>query len=332
MLARQKIVLVTDAWQPQVNGVVTTYQNITAHLDCDVVLIEPSAFPNRPAPLYPSISLAWCGQRRMQQILDHHCDYRTRLHIATEGPLGLQARRAARSRGWAYTTAYHTKFPEFIQAMTGVPVCGTRWYFDWFHAHSHAVMMSSGSSQQEHPSWPGVVLPKGVDAVFEFKQHSVQDPPRLLYVGRVSREKNLDAFCSLDMPSEKTVVGDGPYRSELQQRFPQVRFVGYQFGEQLADYYQQADVMVFPSRVDTYGIVLLESMACGTPCAAYPVTGPIDQIQEGINGSTDHDLAVAVQRCLTLDRSTVKASVSHKSWQAAAEYFWQHTVPVVPQR
>lgn len=328
MLARQKIIIVTDAWHPQVNGVVTTYHNIINHLPHDVVLIEPSQFQSRPAPFYPSISLAWCSRDRMRRLLLKHRHSDTRLHIATEGPLGLQARRVARDLNWRYTTAYHTKFPEFIEAMAHVPTALTRWYFDWFHKHSHAVMMSSESNRSEHPHWAGVVLNKGIDPVFAFSDHAVHDPPRLLYVGRVSREKNLDAFCDLEINSEKTVVGDGPYLRELQNRYPCVRFVGYKFGAELASYYQHADVLVFPSRVDTFGIVMLESMACGTPCAAYPVTGPRDQIQEGINGSTHSDLAVAVHRCLTLDRRQVQQSVAHKSWQNAAACFVRHTVNI----
>ena len=332
VLARQKIIIVTDAWHPQVNGVVTTYHNIINHLPHDVVLIEPSQFPSRPAPYYPSISLAWCSLNRMQRLLLEHRDSNTRLHIATEGPLGFQARRVAHDLHWRYTTAYHTKFPEFIEAMTHVPAALTRWYFDWFHQHSHAVMMSSESNRREHAHWAGVVLNKGIDPVFEFSDHAVHDPPRLLYVGRVSREKNLDAFCDLDISSEKTVVGDGPYLHELRNRYPCVRFVGYKFGAELASYYQQADVMVFPSRLDTFGIVMLESMACGTPCAAYPVTGPRDQIQPLVNGSIHEDLATAVRECLLLPRSLVQASVAHKSWQRAAQQFLQHTVPIASSR
>ncbi len=327
-MAGKKIVIVTDAWYPQVNGVVTTYHNLAQCLQPDVTVIEPSMFPNRPAPLYPTISLAWCSARRMRELLTSLCDPYTRLHIATEGPLGFQARRVARDLGWRYTTAYHTKFPEFIKVMIGVPTALTSWYFDWFHQHSDAVMMSSESNRSEHPTWKGVVLNKGIDPVFEFSDHAVNDPPRVLYVGRVSREKNLDAFCELDLDCEKIVVGDGPYLVELRHRYPAVKFVGYKFGQELAAYYQQADVMAFPSRVDTFGIVLLESMACGTPCAAYPVTGPRDQIQPHVNGSTHEDLATAVRDCLALSRSAVRASVSNKSWHHSAQQFLQHTVAI----
>lgn len=330
-MVRTKIILVTDAWLPQVNGVVTTYSNIQQHLPTGVEMdvIEPSQFPNWPLPFYKGINMAWCTKRTMTNLLMQRASlyqlqgFQIRYHIATEGVLGWCARRALSQHKIPFTTAYHTKFPEFIKAMFGIPVECTRWYFDWFHESSQLVMCSSESNRRENPSWTSTVLRKGVDPIFTMKKTKGRNThPMLLYVGRVSQEKNIEDFCQLDIAdSQKIVVGDGPYLATLRKRYPDVEFVGYKFGKDLVRYYQAADVLVFPSRADTFGIVILEAMSCGTPCAAYPVTGARDQIRNGINGFIDEDLELAVELCLGLDPAVVRATVEGETWTRSAQQF-----------
>ena len=329
-MAQIKIILITDAWTPQVSGVVTTYKNIIANLPISysVDIIHPGLFYSFDIPFYKSIPWSRCSYDHMENLLHtrkldwNMRGYFVKFHIATEGPLGFQAKRALTTLGYDYTTAYHTKFPEFIQKIIGIPCWMTRWYFNWFHKNSKAVMCSSKSNAEENKHWNTVVLNKGYDSHFTFKDKEISEEPTLLYVGRVSKEKNIDAFCRLEIgASKKIIVGDGPYRKKLEKLYPTVKFVGYKFGNELAEFYQSADVCVFPSKVDTFGITILESMACGTPVAGYPVTGPIDQIINGINGWIDEDLEEAVIKCLNVDRETTAESVCDISWRNSAKQF-----------
>lgn len=336
-MARTKVILITDAWEPQVSGVVTTYKNIIANLPdwVSVDVIHPGLFSSFKFPFYKEIPVSLCSYRKMFKIIEerdvhwHKLGYDTKYHIATEGVLGLQARRVLEKLGIKYTTSYHTKFPEFFNEMFGVPVSWTKWYFDWFHKNAKYVMCSSASNAKENSKWNSVVLGKGFDSYFKFNDKYKDNKVVLLYTGRVSKEKNLDAFCELDVsgcvaPSVeviKVIVGDGPYKKKLQKKYPKIKFVGYQFGEALAQCYQSADVFVFPSKVDTFGIVILESMACGTPVAAYPVTGPIDQIQNGVNGYVDEDLSTAVCFALNVDRGDTHLSVQNINWKNSADQF-----------
>lgn len=328
-MAQTKIILITDAWEPQVSGVVTTYKNIIKNLPKthSVDVIHPGQFKRITAPFYKSIPLSLCSYSKMLNLLyDRRVHwnkegYFVKFHIATEGPLGFQARRAINKLGYSYTSAYHTKFPEFIREMFGIPTFFTKWYFDWFHKNSSVVMCSSHSNAKENEQWKTVVLGKGYDSHFTFKEKD-HSKTILLYVGRVSKEKNIDSFCRLEVGDAiKIVVGDGPYRNYLEKKYPSVKFVGYKFGSDLAKFYQEADVCVFPSKVDTFGITILESMACGTPVAGYPVTGPIDQIINGVNGYVDDDLENAVLNCILIDRSQVAESVSSISWRNSAQQF-----------
>jgi len=339
-MARTKIILITDAWEPQVNGVVTTYKNIIKNLPANVTIdvIHPGQFSSIKFPFYKEVPISLCSYSKMLDLIEtkdiywHNQGYDTKYHIATEGILGLQAKRVLEKLGIKYTTAYHTKFPEFFKEIYGIPVSWTKWYFDWFHKNAKYVMCSSKSSAKENPKWNSVVLSKGYDSHFQFNDRYNDNKVVLLYVGRVSKEKNIDLFCELDVSGcvfpltevVKIVVGDGPYKNKLQKKYPNVRFVGYKFGESLAQYYQSADVLVFPSRVDTYGIVILEAMACGTPVAAYPVTGPIDQIQNGVNGFTDEDLSTAICFALNVDRGTTYLSVKNINWKKSAENFTEY--------
>lgn len=325
-----KIIIITDAWEPQVNGVVTTYKNIIKNIDpqYQIEIIHPGLFSNFTLPFYKDIQIGFCSRTKMTKILlDKSLDnVNVKYHIATEGPLGLTARNVLNKAGIQYTSAYHTKFPEFIKAMYGIPVCFTKWYFDWFHKNSKYVMCSSISNAKENSFWSTVVLGKGYDTHFNFNERLNTKTKTLLYVGRVSKEKNIEDFCKLPDQNyrytyRKIVVGDGPDKKRLEKKYPHVCFVGYKFGEELAWYYKHADVFVFPSKADTYGIVILESMACGTPVAAYPVTGPMDQIIEGVNGSMSHHLHIAVQQCCLLDRKVVHKSVQNISWKKSAADF-----------
>ena len=339
-MARTKVILITDAWEPQVSGVVTTYKNIIANLPdwMTVDVIHPGLFDSFKVPFYKEIPFSLCSYAKMFKMIEerdvhlHKLGYDTKYHIATEGILGLQAKRVLEKLGIKYTTAYHTKFPEFFKEMFGIPVMFTRWYFNWFHKNAKYVMCSSASNAKENSKWNSVVLGKGFDSYFRFSEKYRDNKVVLLYAGRVSKEKNLDAFCELDVSGcvaptvevIKVVVGDGPYKKKLQKKYPNIKFVGYKFGAELAQWYQSADVFVFPSKVDTFGIVILESMACGTPVAAYPVTGPIDQIQNGINGFVDEDLSTAVCFALNIDRGTVHLSVRHTNWKKSADEFLKY--------
>ena len=326
-----KLIIITDAWDPQVNGVVTTYKNLIQHIPphIHVEIVHPGLFKNFAFPFYKGIQIALCNKKKMREILidKHPSEIQVRYHIATEGVLGLLARNVLRSAKTPYTSAYHTKFPEFFKAMFGVPVWLTKWYFDWFHKKSKYVMCSSKSSAEENPQWNSVVLGKGYDYEhFIFNDRYDNRNKVLLYVGRVSKEKNIEAFCRLPDSNDfynytKVVVGDGPDRKRLQKLYPKIHFVGYKFGRELAAFYQNADVFVFPSKADTFGIVILEAMACGTPVAAYPVTGPIDQIIEGTNGSMCEDLYIAVDICCRIDRGNVYFSVKHINWANSAQQF-----------
>jgi glycosyltransferase involved in cell wall biosynthesis len=324
-----KIVIITDAWDPQVNGVVTTYKNIIKNTSTVIEVIHPGLFKNFAFPFYKGIDIAKCSYNNMEDRLTTNMNlffYSTKFHIATEGPLGLQARRVLEKWKIPYTSAYHTKFPEFINKMYGIPVWMTKWYFNWFHKNSKLVMCSSKSNAKENSGWNSVVLGKGYDEHFKFADRKDSLRKTLLFVSRVSKEKNIEDFCKLPnsygrYEFDKIVVGDGPEKEKMQKKYPNIKFVGYKFGEELASYYQNADVFVFPSKSDTYGIVILESMACGTPVAAYPVTGPIDQIIDGKNGYVDHDLLTAVLNCLTIKRADTHSTVKNISWKNSAKQF-----------
>jgi len=321
----KKIVLITDAWKPQVNGVVTTYTQIMKNLPDDIFLdiIHPNMFRTFKIPGYKEIEIAICSYNRMRTILlDTVTFTETYYHIATEGPLGWLAKRVLDNNNIAYTTAYHTKFPEFLSELYGIPAKFTKVYFDWFHKKSKTVFVPSNSVKKENPQWNATVLDRGYDDVFHPTERVKNNIPVLLYVGRVSLEKNIDAFCDINIGEcKKIVVGDGPDRKRLESKYKDVEFVGYKFASDLASYYNMADVTVFPSVTDTFGVVILESMACGTPVAAYQVTGPVDQIVNGVNGYMSNDLEDSVMQCLNISRETTRSSVENKNWKLVANQF-----------
>jgi glycosyltransferase involved in cell wall biosynthesis len=320
--------IVSDAWSPQINGVVITLGNTIRELERQghkVATITPDGFHSIPCPTYPEIRLALLPGKRVAERIEAFAP--DALHIATEGPLGLAARRHCLRTRRAFSTAYHTQFPEYVHARTRLPVGISYRWMRWFHAPASALMVATPDIRRrlEARRFANLAMwSRGVDTeLFHTAERPSSDAPGpiFLYVGRVAVEKNIAAFLALDLPGIKWVVGDGPARAALERQFPAARFFGMKTGADLAWHYQQADVFVFPSRTDTFGLVMLEAMACGTPVAAYPVTGPIDVVQPGVSGVLDHDLQRAALAALRLPRDAVRAQALGTSWAAATAQF-----------
>lgn len=325
-----RVVLVTDAWAPQVNGVVRTLQAITALLKRwgnDVLVIAPGDYRSLPCPSYPEIRLALARGRSVGARIEEYAP--DAVHIATEGPLGLAARRHCAARGRAFTTAYHTQFPDYLAKRTGLPATWFWNYIEWFHRPSSGIMVATESVRRELRAHGLTRLrnwSRGVDlACFG---PGIEPPdlywtlprPIQLYVGRVAVEKNIEAFLRTSHPGSKVVVGDGPALSRLKKEFPQAHFLGRQSGSGLASCYAGADVFVFPSRTDTFGLVIIEALACGTPVAAYPVAGPAD-ILTPESGAMDEDLDMAIARALALDPEACIAHARSFTWEESAQQF-----------
>lgn len=322
-----RILIVTDAWSPQVNGVVTTVRNTVRELGLlhhDVGLITPDGFRTLPCPTYPEIRLAIApGPRVCRMIEEFEPDA---VHIETEAPLGMAARRHCIASGYPFTTAYHTQFPEFVHARCRLPLGVTYRAMRWFHDPAGAVMVPTAEMRRRLELRGFVNLAhwsRGVDTELFAPAERLELPgrPIFLYAGRVAVEKSIADFLRLDLPGTKWVVGDGPARAVLEARFPDAVFHGVKHGADLAYYYQQADAFVFPSRTDTFGLVLIEAMACGTPVAAYPASGPIDVIREPSVGILSEDLHGAALAALDLDRSAVHRYALRYSWAAATQQF-----------
>jgi glycosyltransferase involved in cell wall biosynthesis len=332
---RMKIMIVTDAWEPQVNGVVRTLKNTSRELTQAghrVELLTPLEFRTVPCPTYPEIRLSLFPGQRVRERIDAFAP--DALHIATEGPLGLAARSYAKRHNLPFTTAYHTRFPEYVQARFSIPVTWTYRFLRWFHGPSRAVMAPTPvvKTDLEKHGFDNVVLwSRGVDLeIFRPMESKVLNTARpiFLYVGRVAVEKNVEAFLKLDLPGSKWVAGEGPQLAELKSRYPEVNYLGVLSQAELAKVYAAADVFVFPSRTDTFGLVLLEALACGLPVAAYPVTGPIDVLSDGGAGAMHEDLREACLDALKIDRAHARAWAEHFSWQAASEQFAAHLKPL----
>jgi glycosyltransferase involved in cell wall biosynthesis len=332
-----RILIVSDAWRPQVNGVVRTLQTVAAELTAlghTVEVIGPDRFWTLPCPTYPDIRLSVFARPRLGRMIETFGP--DALHIATEGPLGQAARAWAVRRGCAFTTAFHTRFPEYVRARTGLP---ERWLYAWlcrFHDAGQGMMVATPSLRAELAErgfsrirpWS-----RGVDLdLFRPEPREDWNLPRPIfaYVGRVAIEKNIGAFLDLDLPGSKLVVGDGPQLRRLQRQYPAARFAGPRHGAALARAYAGIDVLVFPSLTDTFGLVILEALACGTPVAAYPVTGPKDVLAEatGNIGAVDEDLRAAALRALQADRAGCRAHAERFSWRACAEMFLANLVPL----
>ncbi len=322
-----RILIATDAWLPQVNGVVTTLRNTVRELESlghSVQLITPEGFRTLPCPTYPEIRLAVApGPRVVRMIEEFEPDA---VHIETEAPIGLAARRHCLDAGRPFTTAYHTQFPEFIHARCRLPLSVSYRWMRWFHKPAAAVLVATAAMRGRLEQWGFTNLAtwsRGVDtALFApAPRENLTRRPIFLYAGRVAVEKSIDDFLKLDLPGTKWVVGDGPARAGLAARFPDAVFHGVKHGKDLAYFYQQADVFVFPSRTDTFGLVLIEAMACGTPVAAYPVTGPIDVVRDSAVGILSEDLRTAALAALNLDRALVRRYAEQYSWGAATDQF-----------
>lgn len=322
-----RILIATDAWMPQVNGVVTTLVNTVRELDAlghCVQLVTPQEFRTLPCPTYPEIRLAVApGPRVVRMIEEFEPDA---VHIETEAPIGLAARRHCLDAGRPFTTAYHTQFPEFIHARCRLPLSLSYRWMQWFHRPAAAVFVATAAMQRrlEQRGFTNLARwSRGVDMQLfaPAPREHLPRRPIFLYAGRVAVEKSIEEFLELDLPGSKWVVGDGPARAGLQARFPDAVFHGMKHGRDLAYYYQQADVFVFPSRTDTFGLVLVEAMACGTPVAAYPVTGPIDVVHDPGVGVLAHDLRTAALAALNLDRTAVRRYAEQYSWAVATRQF-----------
>jgi glycosyltransferase involved in cell wall biosynthesis len=323
-----KIVIVTDAWTPQVNGVVRTLKQTRKCLEQlghEVHFITPELFKTIPCPSYPSIPLVLFPGRKVAQLLNEH--NANAVHIATEGPLGMAARRWCLRNKFQFTTSYHTQFPEYVRLRAPIPLSWTYAWLRRFHGKAVRTLVPTESQRQRllDRGFDNVeVWGRGVDTeIFTpDKPQQLNLPgPILLNMGRVAVEKNIEAFLDLDVPGSKVVVGDGPDLAQLQRAYPDVLFTGARFGRELASYVAAADVFVFPSRTDTFGLVLLEAMACGVPIAAYPVTGPADVVLDGITGSLSENLAEAVKNALKIDSRACLEYARQNSWLASSEVF-----------
>jgi len=320
------ILIITDNLPEQINGVVTTYKNIEAHAtmgNYNVVVLHPGWFSYIDCPGYNEVKIAY--PRNMgKKIAEINPDY---IHVATEGPLGLWARAYLSLAGIRHNTAYHTKFPEGLKKLFGIPESITWRFVRWFHKHSGKVLTTTDSMVEELKAhgFDGEVIPwtRGVDRDIFHPAHRVQTTSRyLLCVSRVSKEKNLEAFFEMDFPGYlKIMVGDGPMLETYRKRYPDVHFTGFKTGVDLARYYANAEVFVFPSEWETFGIVMIEAMACGTPVAAFPVQGPEDVVDEGVTGCLNTDLKQAVRDALMLDRRLVWNGSARWSWERAWAIF-----------
>ncbi len=335
----ERVLIITDAWSPQVNGVVRSLAMTAQHLRArghQVEVIGPDRFVTMPCPSYPEIRLSLLPARRLARMIEAFMP--CCLHIATEGPLGAAARRWARRHGHRFTTAFHTRFPDYLHARTGIPRRLTYAWLRRFHGPSSCVMVATPSLRAEltKRGFANIAAwSRGVDLA-AFNPDDREDwegewglrRPVFLHVGRVAVEKNIRAFLDLDLPGSKVVVGGGPQLAALRRDYPGVIFTGPRHGASLARAYAGADAFVFPSRTDTFGLVLLEALACGTPVAAYPVTGPLDVVTDPAVGALDEDLRAAAMAALQGDRGACRRHAERFSWAAASDAFLQNLVPL----
>jgi glycosyltransferase involved in cell wall biosynthesis len=326
--------IVTDAWFPQTNGVVSTLAQTAAWLGRfghEVRTLNPRDFRSIPCPTYPEIRLSLFPYDTVKRGILAFAPHA--LHIATEGPLGMAARRFCLAVNMRFTTSYHTQFPQYLRARFPMPLAASYRALRWFHGAAARCMVSTASVRRDLTSHGFRNLAswrRGVDTlVFKpFPKDFLRlSRPIAAYVGRVAVEKNIDAFLQMAWSGSKIVIGDGPARARLQGQYPEAIFTGFRFGEDLARHLAAADVMVFPSRTDTFGLVNLEAMACGVPVAAYPVTGPIDVIEDGVTGALDADLAGAARRALGLDPQACRQQALRSGWDVCTREFERNLVP-----
>lgn len=330
-----RIALISDAWHPQINGLVTTITNtcrVLERLGHRVEVIAPERFRTWPCPGYPHIQLAFLCGPKLRPILKAFKP--EAIHLMTEGPVGFAARRYCEQKGLDYTTCFHSYSPEYLNLRVGMPLVWSWGYLRWFHRTSRQIMVATESVEQElaDKGFRRLVRwSRGVDTErFRPREKGFirDERPVFMFTGRVAIEKNVEGFLSLDLPGSKYVVGDGPQRRELQIRYPRTRFVGYKSGEELARYMAAADVFVFPSRTDTFGLVVLEALACGVPVACYPVRGPKDVIQDERVGVLDDDLGRAALVALSLNSQRCRDYALQYSWENASRQFLRNLTPV----
>ncbi len=330
--------IVTDAWFPQTNGVVRTLAQTREWLGRfghEVRMLTPQDFRSIACPTYPEIRLSLLPSRRVRQKI---AEFQPQaLHIATEGPLGLAARGHCLRQQLRFTTSYHTRFPQYLRARFPIPVRFSYWALHRFHGAATRCMVSTASMRSELDARGFRNLAawrRGVDTeLFKPTPKGFLKLPRPIaaYVGRVAVEKNIEAFLAMPWEGSKIVIGDGPERARLESRYPQATFTGFRFAEDLAAHLAAADVMVFPSLTDTFGLVNLESMACGVPVAAYPVPGPIDVIKDGVTGALDDDLGRAARRALDIDPAACREAAVRCGWDASAREFEGNLVELQPK-
>ena len=330
-----RLLIINDNTLDAVNGVVTTFQNVlncinTNHPDTSVQYLSPHDFANIKGVGYPDLSIP-LNLWKLGSLVDKFAP--THVHIGTEGVLGIAAKRLLDRRGWAYTTSFHTRWDLFAREALGFEPWGIKTLLRWFHSKSKRVLVTTAGMAYEVQSLGidnTLVWSRGVDhQLFEFQDHEPGAPLRLVTVGRVSVEKRMERFCELDPTKyHLTLVGDGPHLSTLQSKYPHVKFTGSLRGRDLAQEYQKADVFVFTSESDTFGLVMIESMATGTPVAALPVRGPLDVIEPGVTGYLDWDLDRAVSVCSQLKRSDVHQASQKFNWITISQTFLDHLVPI----
>src|ERR1700730_17997527 len=323
-----RIMIVTDAWFPQTNGVVSTLSQTAAWLGRfghEVRMITPRDFPSVACPTYPERRLSLLPYRKVKRSILAFAPQA--LHIATEGPLGLSARRVCLKSGMRFTTSYHTQFPQYVRARFPIPLGVSYRALRWFHGAAARCMVSTASVRRDLAAHGFENLARwrrGVDPEM-FKPHPKDflrlPRPIAVYVGRVAVEKNIDAFLNMAWSGSKVIIGDGPERARLEKQYPHATFMGYRFGEDLAKHLAAGGILGVPSRTDTFGLVNLEAMACGIPVAAYPVTGPIDVIEDGVTGALDFDLAAAAQRALKLDPRACRERALKSGWDVCSREF-----------
>ncbi|EDL49844.1 glycosyltransferase family 1 protein [Erythrobacter sp. SD-21] len=337
---KQRVAIVTDAWLPQMNGVVrtlTTTCDLLRTQGHELLVVSPDQFASLPCPTYPEIRLAISPPGAISRKLRDFAP--SAIHIATEGPLGVAARRYCARSGTPFTTAYHTQFPEYLARRTHLPAAWFWRYIEWFHAPARRVLVATESIREElrdhglgklHHWTRGVDLACFDPAAPPPSEYADLPRPIQLYVGRVSVEKNIEAFLEASHPGSKVVVGDGPALEALKRKFPEALFLGRKSGPELAGCYAGADVFVFPSRTDTFGLVMIEALACGTPVAAYPVAGPRDIVTDDV-GALSEDLDRAIDAALYCARRACAEYGARFSWEAATEQFLSGLATLDPE-
>jgi glycosyltransferase involved in cell wall biosynthesis len=334
-----RILIATDAWHPQVNGVVRTLTSLKRSalaLGADIEFLTPEGFPSMELPTYPGLRVAWPNRREIADRIEEASS--DAIHIATEGPIGWSTRAYCRRRSLAFTTSYTTRFPEYIAVRSIIPASVTYAVLRQFHNAAATTMVATPSLYNELGARGFHKLGfcgRGVDTQLFNPDHPASiDLPRPIFMtmGRVAVEKNIEAFLALDLPGSKVVVGDGPQRRELAQKYPDVKFLGEKTGADLTAHLAAADVFVFPSLTDTFGVVQLEALACGTPVAAFPVTGPIDVIADHPVGALDQDLRSACLRALTMSREACRNFALERSWENSARQFIGNLSALQPSR